>query len=326
MPTYKDDSADIRLSIVIVTYQSKTLIERCLGPLLRVPRKDWEIIVWDNASPDGTAGFVRLHYPNVIVFASTENLGFASGNNRAFAHCRGEFVLLLNPDAFIDSCDTLDYLAQELRRNPQIAAVGPQLRNVDGSHQVGDCGWRASLLSIAGHALFWHRMWHRVPAIYLSNTALLKRHRVSVDWICGACMMVRRSVIVLTGGMSDKIFMYGEDVDWGERIRAHGFQMLYLPRMRVLHLQGATQRSEDQLFFSTKWLDSLALRFQRKASRAEFCLMKLILFIGFAIRASILTTIGILYGQKSMRTRAQNMRRYAQYAVHLPYFRSNPNS
>jgi GT2 family glycosyltransferase len=305
------------LSIVIVTYNSKDLIDRCLAPIFRGGRAGLEVVVWDNCSSDGTVDHVRLSYPDVKVIASRDNLGFARGNNAAFDYCCGDVIVLLNPDAFIGDVEDLVAMAAYLRDHPAVGAVGPRLINADGTHQVGDAGWRPSMGAVIGHYLFLHRLLAWVPALYLTNRALLSRPETDVDWICGACLVTRRDVLDAVGGLDGEIFMYGEDVEWGERCRDRGYRVVYLPGRAVLHLQGGTQRSETETFVSTKALDALALQMSRQCSPLRFRLFRRVLQTGLLIRAGLYWLVGTVRHQPLTIARARTMRHYAAHAGHL---------
>ena len=229
----------IRVSIVIVTYRSRGLIDRCLAPL--ADRDDIEIIIWENASGDGIGDHIRAHHadkPRLQFIESPVNLGFAGGNNRAFAACRGGYVLLLNPDAFLDSGATIDALADFLDAHPDVAMAGPRLVNADGSHQVGDAGNRLTWATICAHALLLQKLFSRIPALYLTARKLHARCVVDVDWVCCAAAMVRRAVIDQVGGLDERIFLYGEDLEWGTRMRDAGWRVCQLPRLQVTHTKG----------------------------------------------------------------------------------------
>jgi hypothetical protein len=305
-----------RVSIVIVTYNSRSYIAECLDPLVGNP--ELEIFVVDNASLDGTANYLADRYPGLDLIASEKNLGFSGGNNLAFGKCTADYVLLLNPDAFVKDVEVIWRLQEALAADPKVAVVGPQLVNVDGTHQVGDGGWKTGLASIAGHAFWLHRLIPAIPSIYVTHPQFLKKDAVNIDWICGACMMVRRSVLNEIGGLDESIFMYGEDVEWGERARAAGYKACYLPRLKVLHVQGASQRDRDQDFFSTKWMDSRAKRYAKRATKLQYWLFKFLLSAGFRFRSTVLAAASVILRRPQLKRRSEIMMQYAAHAQQLP--------
>lgn len=311
------------ISIVIVTYKSRGFIDRCLAPFH--DRPDLEIVVWENASGDGLPDHVRKHFPRVQLFESDENLGFSRGNNRAFAYCRGRYILLLNPDAFVDEVATVDALAKYLDTHPEIAACGPRLVHADGSHQVGDAGWRISLGSVFIHSFMLQRVFPSVHGLYLTNAQLLKRAAVPVDFICGACLMVRQDVIVTLGGLDESIFMYGEDIEWGSRMRDAGWQVTYLPQLRVTHLQGATQKGEQQLFSSTKWIDDVATRYLPQSTMLGYAALRFSIFTGYGLRAVGFYCAGSILRSAKLRDKGKIMAKYSLHVFSLPSGRKLQN-
>jgi len=307
-----------RISVIIVTYKSRELIDRCLEKI--IDRTDFEILVWENASGDGISEYVKMKYPRVTLINSEQNLGFARANNEAFAYCHGQYYLLLNPDAFVSEARSIDHLATYLDENPTVGMVGPQLVNNDGSHQVGDAGWKIGFLSVVTHSLMLQRIFPSLPSIYLTSSRLLRRRVVSLDWVCGACTLVRPEVIDQVGGMDDKVFMYGEDLEWGSRIRGAGWNVSYLPSTRVLHLQGATQKATGSNFFSTKWLDDVAYRYALVGTRPRYNVMRAVIAAGFAIRAVVWGAVHITLPSKGEDGKSNMMWKYAQHAFNLPSF------
>jgi N-acetylglucosaminyl-diphospho-decaprenol L-rhamnosyltransferase len=307
----------MKISVVIVTYNSSTLIDRCLQPLLNRANSDVQIVIWDNSSPDGTLEYVKSRYPEVQIRGDTGNLGFAAGNNAAFKFCEGDYILLLNPDAFLETFDQVQTLASYLTDNPDVAAVGPMLINSDGSHQVGDAGWSHTLTNVIGHSLFLHRILPGFKSIYLTRPGLLARKSVEVDWICGACMLVRRDVIGRVGGLDEEIFMYGEDVEWCDRMRRINNRLLYIPTVQVLHLQGGTQKdNEDTLFVSKKWIAALVEQIKTSSPRWKVFALKITLVLGFLLRALLYLFADLLRGRVTFH-RSRAMFDYALYSLAL---------
>ncbi len=310
------------LSIVVVTWNVRPLIERCLSEALasHLPGPV-EIIVIDNASRDGTADLVAERFPSVRLIRNSENAGFAGANNQAFPLAHGRYVLLLNPDAFPTGPDTLGRLVRFLEDRPEFAAVGCQLIFPDGRYQVGDAGFRPTLATVAAHALGLTQLFPRLHGCFLvrpprsdgPDTVVL-----DVDWICGACMLVRRDVIAAVGGMDSLYFMYGDDIEWGCRMRDHGWRVAYLPGERVIHLQGWTLTGADPARISTRWLDGLAACYAAMNRGRHWWLFKAALAAGFALRAVAYGVLSFLPGRRRLWAKARAMYRYARYASALP--------
>lgn len=278
------------ISVVIVTYNSRWFMTECLAPIYGV--SGIEIIVVDNLSTDGTPDFISNEYPDIRVIRSDTNLGFAGGNNLGFDYCTADTILLLNPDAFLESADQLDQLSKVLWQDNDIAFVGPQLLNVDGSHQVGDAGYRDTLWSLAGHYLFLHKVFAMIPGSYLTNRHLLQKPQVNVDWICGACLMTKRSVIDEIGGLDDSIFMYGEDVEWGERAKAQRRRAVYVTNSKIRHLQGAVC-SVGPIKVSTKSLETRRAKFAKRGA-IQLASFKTIVTLGLCLRYLIYSALAAI--------------------------------
>lgn len=239
------------LSVVIVNYNTCALLERCLKSL-RAEGLTPEILVVDNASTDGSPGMVRERFPEVCLIESATNRGFAGGNNLAFPHCRGRYVMLLNSDTEVEP-GALDAMVQFCDATPDVGALGPRLLNPDGTVQASgfpfptltDTALRLMRLrrgTPGGKAPFVDRERQKAFFVGTNNeeratnnafqsVATFERH----DWITGACLMVRREVLERVGPLDEQFFFECEDVDWCRRIRAAGWEIALLPEARVMH-------------------------------------------------------------------------------------------
>lgn len=230
-----------RLSIVIVTYNSRGQIDACLESLARHPaRAGDETLVVDNASSDGTAACVRRRRPAVRVIEAGSNLGFARASNLGIRQTSGELVLLLNPDAAVTD-GALDALVAALDARPDVAVVGPRLVDASGRAELSFGAMISPLaelrqkLLVAGHA----------RALPLVSGCVERRTRRAreVDWVSGACLMVRRSDAEAAGLLDERYFMYAEDVDFCAAVRARGRKVLFTPDAEVVHLRGESVAS-----------------------------------------------------------------------------------
>jgi GT2 family glycosyltransferase len=230
-----------RLSIVIVTYNSRHEIDACLDALARrPPRTGLEIALVDNASPDGTADVVRTRWPAVRVIDAGRNAGFAAACNMGIRATRGELVLLLNPDTIV-SAESVDRLVAALEEVPTAAAAGPRLVDAQGraelsfGRMIGPLAELRQKLLVAGHG-------RRLPLISGYVERLTRRPR-TVDWVSGACLLVRRADAEGVGLFDERYFMYGEDVDFCAALRARGRTVLFRPDAVVTHLRGRSAAS-----------------------------------------------------------------------------------
>ena len=230
----------IDLSIIIVSYNARADLERCLESLHSpAPSIAHEIIVVDNQSTDGSAAAAR-RWPGVRVIEAGSNLGFARGNNLGIRASTGTSLLLLNSDTIVPA-GAIDHLAAELDRHPEAAAIGPRL--VDGSGRAElSFGPALGPLGEARQKLLFRGQVNRLP-ILSGIVERLTRQSRSPAWITGACLLVRRGDAEAVGLLDERYFMYMEDVDFCVAIRARGRKILFTPAVEVVHLRGRSATS-----------------------------------------------------------------------------------
>ncbi len=249
MPT----SSDPLLSVVIVSYNTRELTLACLRAVssdLESSGLSFEIHVVDNASRDDSQSAIKREFPGVHLLAADRNLGFGRANNRAFARARGEFLLLLNSDAMVHTGAIAQMLAV-LRENAKIGGVGPRLLNADGSLQVS-CWKFPSPARVWLESLGLARLFASHPRLgdYFRWPHDEAR---SVDFVIGACFLVRRAVYEQVGGFDEKFFLYAEETDWQKRIRGAGWEISFTPDAIVTHLGGASGLDEKSRVSALFW-------------------------------------------------------------------------
>jgi GT2 family glycosyltransferase len=224
----------VEVDVVVVTYNSRDHIERCLELLSSDERV--AVTVVDNASSDGTPEVVAP-LP-VRLLAQKDNRGFAAGCNHGAGAGSAPAIVFLNPDTEASS-EAVLALAERLRLNPAVGAVGPRIRDEDGHLQLSQRRNPSVATSLAG-AFFVPRIRPRSRwSLDLAAPAAYDQAG-SPDWISGACLAVRRSLFEQLGGFDDGFFMYYEDADLCRRIRDAGFDVRYEPSVTVVHVGGAS--------------------------------------------------------------------------------------
>jgi GT2 family glycosyltransferase len=222
----------LRLSIIIVTWNSRTDIEACLRSLGPVP-SDCELWVVDNASSDGTPELLRTDFPDVRLIANSENVGFARANNQALRLARGKFVLLLNPDTEL-SFASVETAIAELKARPRGGMLGVQLRNTDGSLQTSCFRFpkaSTAVLNALGLQLL-------LPQSYRARTLLgsWKHDKArAVDWILGAFMLVRREALDKADPLPEEYEIFTEDMEWCYRFWQAGYEVWFSPAASITH-------------------------------------------------------------------------------------------
>jgi GT2 family glycosyltransferase/glycosyltransferase involved in cell wall biosynthesis len=234
--------AALDLSIVIVSRDTRELTLGCLRTVeqsLAAAGIAWETILVDNDSRDGTVAAVRAAYPATRVIEAGGNHGFAVGNNLGLREARGRAILLLNPDTEPVG-DAIPQLLAALQADPALGAIGPTLRYPDGAAQEARRRFPTRLTPFVESTVvqgYWRR--NRILDRYYLADRPADRPQ-DVDWLYGACLMVRREALDACGGFDEGFFMYSEELDLCARIRAHGWRIGFLPSATVIHHEGAS--------------------------------------------------------------------------------------
>ena len=226
------------ISIVIVNWNSTTYLLKCLASIYAQPHDSkYEIIVVDNASPDGDSGIVKERYPDVILIESPANIGFAKANNLGFRRSSGKYVVFLNPDTVLIN-PALDLMHRQVRSLPAVGAAGCKLLNEDMSLQTSAI---QTFPTILNQLLDLEVLRNTFPNCQLWNIAPLFADGVTpsrAEVISGACIMFRREVFEQIGQFSEEYFMYAEDLDLCRKSVQAGFTNYYIPEGKIIHLGG----------------------------------------------------------------------------------------
>lgn len=233
------------LSVVIVSFNARDYLRRCLGSLFEHTEGiTYEVIVVDNASWDDSAHMVESEFPQATLVRSSANLGFAAACNRGIAQAKGEFVLLLNPDTEIAD-DAFAPMVAYCRQQPQVGILGPKLLNSDGSLQLSCRRFPSHFTGLFNRQSVLTRLF---PRNRFSRRYLMSDWNHSsiaeVDWLSGACTLLRRRMLDDIGPLDEGFFMYIEDVDICYRAHQAGYRVVYFPQAVVTHHIG---RSSDTL-------------------------------------------------------------------------------
>jgi N-acetylglucosaminyl-diphospho-decaprenol L-rhamnosyltransferase len=230
----------VDLSVIILSWNTCALLEKCLEALDRFGKGiPFKTLVVDNGSMDGSQKMVRDRFPNVSLYQSEENLGFARGNNRGIDLTKGTYVLLLNSDAFLTE-GALAALLRTIEQHPQAGIVGALLINPDGSFQASHSHfpglWQEFLILTGLGRFFYGRF-------YPSRGPEVAKGPQIVDYVEGACLLARREAIQSAGKLSDEFFMYAEEVDWCFAMKKAGWEVWYQPEARIIHVGGASSQN-----------------------------------------------------------------------------------
>jgi N-acetylglucosaminyl-diphospho-decaprenol L-rhamnosyltransferase len=237
------------LSIVIVNWNVKDLLRLCLNSVLESLRSgkgrqlSCQFIVVDNASNDGSVEMLGEEFPQIHLVGNEENLGFARASNQGIAFSDGRYVLLLNPDTEVRG-DALGEMVAYMEAHRRVGALGPQLLHPDG--RVQSSRRRFPSLSTAYLESTFLQQWfpesHILERYYVLETP--DDETQGVDWIVGACLLMRRQALEEVGLLDERFFMYSEELDWCYRAKKLGWEVVYLPTSQVIHHVG---KSSEQV-------------------------------------------------------------------------------
>lgn len=243
------------VSIVIVSYNCKNYLVECLKSLEQAPKRlSYEVIVVDNASNDDSYNEVRPLFPQYTFMYNEINLGFSYANNQGILKATGRNILLLNPDTVVQD-NAIDMMAEFLDSNTDAGACGCRLLNDDGSLQRSYFGF-PSIYKEIGHLLridrdsrIYRKICSFASVKKISKTNFIafenKTSIEEVDYLLGACLMIKGDVIEKVGMLDDNIFMYIEDTEICYRIKKHGYKVFYLPFGQIIHYGGKSSSTAD---------------------------------------------------------------------------------
>ncbi len=225
--------ADLDVSAVVVTHDALPLLEQCLESVRGRPT-----VVVDNESGDGTPGFVRERFPDVLLIEQG-NLGLGAGWNRGIEVTEGRYVLILNADAWLTE-GSLERLVAFADSRPDAAVVGPKLLSTDGSLQRSVRGF-PTVWRLATEYFFLRKLAPRSRALNGFYAGGFDHDRVfEAEFLMGACMLVRRAAIDQVGGLDESFFLFSEETDWCCRFVRAGWKVLFFPGAECVHVGGAS--------------------------------------------------------------------------------------
>ena len=229
------------LAAVIVNYNAGPELASALQSIAdEMDGRGWEAIVVDNASTDGSSNLASVFAPHARVVRNAVNVGFGRGVNQGVAASTAPFILIMNPDCRLEH-GALATMRAELEGRQRCAIVGPRVLDPDGSEQGSARGDPDMLTGLFGRTGLLRNL--------LPSSSVSRRNVVSngasatVDWVSGACMLVRRAAFEEVGGFDARYFLYWEDADLCRRLRAGGHEIRYVPAATAVHRVGHSSKT-----------------------------------------------------------------------------------
>ena len=255
----KNESIELNVSIIIVTFNSKSHIEKILEILFR-DRYTFQLIIIDNNSNDGTTEWLKSLDHNIKLLANENNTGFASAVNQAAELVTNDYILLLNPDAIIQP-EQIQKLKMILESEPTAAAIGPRLVYPDGRIQPSRGSFPNLAISFA-HIFGLKRLMPSDEKIMASRGRILgkifrqyttPKQLEKVDYTTGACVLIRSDVFRDMKGLDERFFLYYEEIDFAFRLQAGKYKWLYTDEIRVCHNVAESSRRVPLLAFEARY-------------------------------------------------------------------------
>ena len=230
------------LGAVIVNYNAGPDLRLALESIDRATGGSWQAVVVDNGSTDGSEEAATT-FPQVRLVRNSGNVGFARGVNQAIRDCSLDRILIMNPDCQLMP-DSLPPLMAALDDDPRCAIVAPLVRDPDGSPQGNARGDPDMLTGLFGRSSALQRT---LPGLDVARRNVIAPSSgdasITVDWVSGACMLVRRDAMVGVGGFDERYFMYWEDADLCRRLRQRGHTIRLAPAASAIHQVGQSSRT-----------------------------------------------------------------------------------
>lgn len=295
----------MNFSIVIVSYNTRHLLKGCIESIFEVEtRSKFELVIVDNNSTDGSQELIEKIYPKCKLIANKTNLGFAAANNIGIRHSKGKHLIFLNPDTKVLS-PGFKPLIEFLENKPQVGMVGPQLLNSKGTLQPS-CRSFPSIFNMFSESFFLYKLFPHTKTFgkYYMTFFDHKKTR-QVDWMKGACFAIPKKVLQDVGLFDEKFFLYAEEVDLAKRIKNTGYEIWFLPEVKVIHYGGKSAEQQGQ----ESYLQNLRSQFiyLEKHLTRQAIMGKKLITLGTLLRF-ILWTPPILSLSKEMRKNARKRR------------------
>ena len=306
----KNSSDQILISIIIVSYNTEKLLKRCLESVFPVLKSDGyeelsEVIVVDNNSSDSSVSMIRSKFTRIKLIENKVNLGFAKANNQGIMTSKGKYLLLLNSDTEL-TMGALKIMMTDFINNDHLGVVGPKLLYKNNRYQQS-AGYLPDLPQIINWMLFIDDLpliGNMLKPYHLNKPGFYNKGLI-VGWVSGACFFIRKDVVENSGMLDEKIFMYGEEVEWCYRIKKKDVQVYLDPNAIVYHNKGGSGSGEYsgivEEFMTLKYI------YCKHKQYLSQKILKIILRLGALLRVVVFGIIGGNSIKKSIYAKAYKL-------------------
>ena len=285
------------VSVIIVNWNTRDILRECLLSIYEQTKTvDFEVIVVDNGSTDGSAEMVKEEFRDVILIENYCNKGFAAANNQGITVAKGQFVLLLNSDTVILD-NAVAKMVAFVDAHPEAAAVGCRVLNPDRTLQP-TCFMFPSILNLFLSSLYLYKLFPRSRFFGRERISWWKRDDIrEVDVVTGCFMLVRREAIEQVGMMDERFFVYGEETDLCYRFKQAGWKIIFTPDAEIVHLGGASSSQiKPQMYLQLR--GSILLFFRKHRGWPAYWAACLLMALFFTVRVPYWLVRAIFSGQR----------------------------
>jgi GT2 family glycosyltransferase len=236
-----------KIFIIILNYNGKEFIKKTLSGVLRINYPNFEVVLVDNNSEDGSFEFIKREFSKITLIKNSQNLGFSAGNNIGIEYAleRGaDYVFLLNYDTEVEK-NFLSSLVEIMEKDGKIGIASPIILNEDGSK-----------IWFSGGKIDWLRM----KSIHEDDNK--KNNYLGSEYLSGCAMLIRSEVFRQVGLFDEDYFLYWEDADFSVRVKKAGYKLVVCPESRIIHLEKSQGKKEKKIY----WLVLSGLIFFKKNS------------------------------------------------------------
>lgn len=307
----------MKLSISIVNWNTKGLLNQCLESIYKSSFKDFDVFVVDNNSADGSAEMVKNLFPEVNLLSNTKNLGFAKGNNQAIRLSKGRYILILNPDIILYE-NTLEQMLSFMDTHPGAGAIGIKLMEADSTETKK--GYFRRFPSIIQTILFYTML----DKVCLKNRRLTDKYWerldtsgiMEIDQVPGACLFVRKEMLEEIGLFDERFELFFEDVDLCYRIKKANWKLIYVPSIQAVHIGAQSIGKLPYSELATKFFRSMYLYSEKHHSQIKAEIMKHIVLCNTLLKILITQSLYYLSNYKKEK-RAEHIHMLWQLAKNL---------
>ena len=289
----------IDVSIIIVNYNSFSLLDNCLRTLfLETKEITFEVIVVDNGSTEEGIDEVISKYPKVKLITNKTIKGFAAANNQGFEEASGKYILMLNNDVvFIE--DVISKVIKFSKENDDKIIIGCKLLNEDRTHQISVVDFD-TIPNLFGENLFLYKLFRRSKTLnkyYLNDESI--KEPIEVDAVKGAFLFLSNTVLKKLGGLDERFFFYYEETDLCYRWKHQGGKVYYYPNAELIHIGGAS--TDTNFWFKFRNQHISKIQFLQKHFRGIKLLLAVSIHeLGLLLRFPLYFVIGLIRGNKSL--------------------------